>query len=338
MKSGKSRWLAVPLVALIAAVTQTAQPLAALTGPETITEAKHNPVVARVNGQPIFEDQLTPQVQADLQKFKKFGARKPSEELMKRLQEKALDRLIAMELLYQASKNLQIPDVDQKIEKQMGEMRNRHASGLKTMTEQEVRESIRRQIYVHEYLTKNDLTDPEIPESDIREYYEEIKQSLASKGSIRTRHILRTVAADAEPEEKKEAYRKAVKARRLILEGKPFAEVAKEYSQCNTASAGGELGPREKGYMPPEFDAVAFSIEIGKTSDIVETRFGYHIIEVLERTPEGTVPSYEEVRDFLAKFLKNQSAPEKTNEHVRHLKEVAEIEVFLQSRVDSTAE
>ena len=112
MKSGKSRWLAIPLVALMAAVAQTTQPLAASTGHETTTEAKSSAVVARVNGQPIYEDQLTPQVQADLRKFKKFGARKPSEELMKRLNEKALERLIAMELLYQASKNLKIPDVD----------------------------------------------------------------------------------------------------------------------------------------------------------------------------------------------------------------------------------
>jgi peptidyl-prolyl cis-trans isomerase C len=338
MKSGKSRWLAIPLAALIVAAIQTTQPLAASTGPETTAEAKNSAVVARVNGQPIYEDQLTPQVQADLRKFKKFGAREPSEELMQRLKAKALDRLISLELLYQASENLEISEVDQKIEKKMGEMKSRHASGLKTMSEPEIKESIRRQIYIQEYLLKNDLADPEIPESEVRDYYEETKQGLASMGNIRTRHILRTVAADAKPEEKQEAYRKIVEARRLILEGRPFAEVAKEYSQCNTASAGGDLGPRDKGYMPPEFDAVAFSIEAGKTSDIIETKFGYHIIEVIERTPEGAVPSYEDVRDFLAKFLKKQSAPKKTSEHVVHLRETAEIEVFLQSKVGSTAE
>jgi len=281
-----------------------------------------------VNGQPIYEDQLTPQVKAELRKFKKFGARQPPEELMKRLREKALERLIAMELLYQASKDLQIPDIDQKVEKKMEQMRKRHASGLKNMSEQELRESVRRQIYVHEYLLKNDLSDPEIPETEIRDYYEENKQAFASRGYVHTRHILCTVAADATPEEKQQARRQIEEARRLILEGKPFAEVAKKYSQCNSAQTGGDLGPREKGYMPPEFDAVAFSIEIGKTSDIVETKFGYHILEVIERTPEGTVASYEQVRDFIARFLQKQSSPKKTSEHVRHLREAAKIEVF----------
>ncbi|UCF78701.1 MAG: peptidylprolyl isomerase [Candidatus Eiseniibacteriota bacterium] len=330
MTSGKGSWLAMSLVAAIATVTQPAQPLAVSTEQKTATEAKakEKTVIAKVNGQAIYEDQLTPQVKADLRKFKKFGARKPSAELMKRLREKALDRLIAVELLYQASQDLQIPDIDQKIEKKMEEMRHRHASGLKNMSEQEIRESVRRQIYVHEYLLKNGLSEPEIPEAEIREFYEENKQGFASRGYVHARHILRTVAPDATPEEKEEARRKIEEARRLILEGKPFAEVAKEYSQCNSAQTGGDLGPREKGYMPPEFDAVAFSIDIGKTSDVIETKFGYHIIQVLERTPEGTISSYDQVRDFIARFLQKEASQKKTSEHVRHLRESAKIEAF----------
>jgi len=327
--SATTRWLVVPIVVLITATSLLAQALPPSAEIPISPEARDRTVVAKVNGQPLYEDQLTPQVQADLRKFKKFGARKPSEELMKRLKEKALQRLIAAELLYQASKDLQIPDIDQRVEKSVREMRKRHASGLTSMSDEEVRESAKRQIYIEEYLLKNGLADPDIPEAEIRDYYEENKQGFASRGSFRARHILRTVASDAKPEEKEEARRKIEEARRLILEGRPFAEVAKEYSQCNTAQSGGDLGPREKGYMPPEFDAVAFSIELGKTSDIVETRFGYHIIEVLERTPEGTVPSYEEMRDFLAKFLKKQASPKKVDEHVRKLRETAKIEVFL---------
>ena len=143
------------------------------------------------------------------------------------------------------------------------------------------------------------------------------------------RHILRTVAADATPEEKEAARRKIEEARRLILEGRPFAEVAKEYSQCKSAQSGGDLGPREKGFMPPEFEAVAFSIEIGKLSDVIETKFGYHILEVIERTPEGTVSPYEQVRDFIGRFLQKEAAPKLINDHVRHLREAAKIEVFL---------
>jgi peptidyl-prolyl cis-trans isomerase C len=330
MDAGMRRWLAISTLAVIVLLTLCVQLLAAKTEDKPSGESKARTVVARVNGQPIYEDQMTPQIQARLRRLRRLGGGNPSDEVMKSLKEKVLERLIAVELLYQASKNLQIPDIDQRIDKQMQEMRKRHASGLKEMSDEELRESIRRQIYVQEYLQVNGLTEPEVPEKEIREYYDENKQAFASMGSYRARHILRTVAADATPEEKEEARRQIEEARRLILEGRPFAEVAREYSQCNSAQAGGDLGTREKGFMPPEFEAVAFSIEPGKLSDVVETKFGYHILEVLERTPEGTVPPYEQVRDFIARFLQKEASPKKTSDHVQHLREKAKIEVFLE--------
>ena len=330
MKAGMRRWYLIPLLAMIAGMVFPVQDLGAATEEKPSGEVQAGTVVARVNGQPIYQERLAPQVQAELRRFKKFNTQKPPEDLIKTLSEKALQRVIAVELLYQASKNLDIPDIDERISKKMEEMRHRHASGLKDMSDEEIRESIRRQIYVQEYLLVNGLAEPAVPEEEIREYYEKNKQAFASKGSYRARHILRTVPADATPEEKAEARRQIEEARRLILEGRPFAEVASEYSQCNTASAGGDLGPREKGYMPPEFEAVAFSIEPGKLSDVVETKFGYHILEVLERTPEGSVPSYEDTREFITKFLQREHSRKKMDDRIRQLREKATIEVFLQ--------
>jgi peptidyl-prolyl cis-trans isomerase C len=329
MEAGMRRWYLIPLLAMIAGMIVPVQDLGAATEEKPSGGVQAGTVVARVNGQPIYEDQMTPHIQARLRKLKRLGGGNPSEEVMKSLKERVLEKLISVELLYQASQGLQIPDVNQRIDKQMEEMRKRHASGLKQMSDAELRESVRRQIYVEEYLRINGLADPEIPEAEIRKFYDENKQSFSSRGYVHARHILRAVAEDAKPEEKAEARRKIEEARRLIVEGRPFAEVAKEYSQCNSASGGGDLGPREKGYMPPEFDAVAFSIEVGKLSDVFETRFGYHILEVLERTPEGTVASYEQVRDFIAKFLQKEASPKKTSDHLRHLREKAKIEVFL---------
>lgn len=329
MAAGIRRWLAISLLAVVAHGTQSGRALDAWADQGPSSEAKTRKVVARVNGQPIYEDQMTPPMQARLRKLKRFGSGNPSEEVMKSLEEKVLEKLIAVELLYQASQSLEIPDIDQRIDKQMEEMRKRHASGLKQMSDEELRESVRRQIYVNEYLRVNGLSDPAIPETEIRKYYDENKQAFASRGYVHARHILRTVGENAKPEEKAEARRQIEEARRLILEGRPFAEVAKEYSQCNSAKTGGDLGLREKGYMPPEFDAVAFSIEIGKLSDVFETKFGYHILEVLERTQEGTVAPYEQVRDFIARFLQKEASPKKTSEHVRLLREKAKIEVFL---------
>lgn len=57
-----------------------------------------------------------------------------------------------------------------------------------------------------------------------------------------------------------------------------FAELAKENSDCPSASKGGDLGDFTRGQMVPEFEKVAFEQEVGKISDPVKTRFGYHLI------------------------------------------------------------
>lgn len=60
--------------------------------------------------------------------------------------------------------------------------------------------------------------------------------------------------------------------------GADFATVASEHSDCPSASDGGDLGQFSRGQMVPEFDKAVFAMEVGETSDVVETAFGYHLI------------------------------------------------------------
>jgi len=333
METGRNRWIAVAFLAVLAAMIQPVQALAGSEHEKPGSASTSRTVVAEVNGQPIYEDQLTPQVQAELRRDRKGGVQNPSEDRMEQLKRKALDTLIAVELLYQASKDLRIPDMEQRVDEKMDAMRMRRASGHEGMgqekIDEKIRESIRRQIRVQEYLLKNGLTDPKIPEEEIEAYYEKNKWAFASEGSYRARQICRTFDPDGTAAERREAREQIEKARQLILDGKPFEEVAREYSQCNPSSAGGEPALSEKGSMPPEFEAVAFSLDLGKLSHVVETKHAYYILEVLERTPEGTVPSYAETRDFIAALLKKKASPQRIAAHVRQLREEADIRVFL---------
>jgi parvulin-like peptidyl-prolyl isomerase len=61
-------------------------------------------------------------------------------------------------------------------------------------------------------------------------------------------------------------------------EGADFAELARENSDCPSGQSGGDLGSFSRGMMVPEFDTAAFGLEVGATSDVVETPFGYHLI------------------------------------------------------------
>ena len=69
-----------------------------------------------------------------------------------------------------------------------------------------------------------------------------------------------------------------------ILGGSDFAEVAREHSSCPSSTQGGDLGEFGTGQMVKEFDEVVFSAELNTVQGPVQTQFGYHLLEVTERT------------------------------------------------------
>ena len=88
----------------------------------------------------------------------------------------------------------------------------------------------------------------------------------------RARHIL--VETEAQCESLKDQ----------ILAGTDFAEVAKQHSLCPSGAQGGDLGEFGRGQMVPEFDQVVFTGELHSVHGPVKTQFGYHLLEITQRT------------------------------------------------------
>ncbi|MEO8445446.1 MAG: peptidylprolyl isomerase [Gammaproteobacteria bacterium] len=66
--------------------------------------------------------------------------------------------------------------------------------------------------------------------------------------------------------------------------GEDFASVAREHSTCPSGQQGGDLGEFSPGMMVREFDTVVFSADLGKVHGPVQTQFGYHLIEITQRS------------------------------------------------------
>ena len=301
------------------------------------TEKKKRKVVAKVNGSPIYEEQLDPGVQEGLKKYKKYGMRKESPALINRLQKKTLVKVVDHELLYQESRKLTVKNLDEKVDEKLKKMKRKYQTDERfenhlkrnNQTLEGLTASIRKGIYVEEYLKQQGINDPAIPEESIREFYEGNPGSYYRKESIKVSHILIKLDENPGPEEKEKAFNKAEGIRKEILAGADFAEMAIKHSECNSASGGGSLRYINKGYMPEEFDKVAFTLEKDTVSDVVETKFGYHIILVSDKIAEGVTP-YDEVRDFIKKFLQEDESKKLLEAHLAKLREKAKIEVFLE--------
>ena len=69
-----------------------------------------------------------------------------------------------------------------------------------------------------------------------------------------------------------------------IESGDDFAELARQHSQCPSGKEGGDLGEFSPGQMVREFDDVVFKADVGSVHGPVKTEFGYHLIEITQRT------------------------------------------------------
>lgn len=287
-------------------------------------------VLANVNGKPIYVKQVNAVIKA------RFPSSDYTQENFEKIfqnidyQKNALEKIIPSELIYQESQKLAIPDLDKKIEHLTTAFKNHPLGHYIGKTEEELRELAKRQICAGEYFTANKLYSPTIPESEVKKYYEANKQSFATKDdSIKVRHIFVSHPEELSDANSELALNKITEARNLVVDGQNFADIAEKYSEDSTASKGGDLGFLQRNFMPAEFDAAAFSLPPGKLSKVIKTRFGYHVLEVTEVMPKGTIPSYENLKDFFKEFLVKQKSKIVIEEHVLALREKAEIEFFL---------
>ena len=149
-------------------------------------------------------------------------------------------------------------------------------------------------------------------EQDLQTYYKENAERLAGKEERRASHILINAPKDASAEDRKKARAKAEELLALVKKlPASFADVAKKNSQdAGSAAKGGDLDYFARGAMVKPFEDAAFALKKGDISDIVESDFGFHIIQLTDiRAPKQR--GFEEMRPELEAALKNQQAQSK---------------------------
>jgi peptidyl-prolyl cis-trans isomerase SurA len=124
-------------------------------------------------------------------------------------------------------------------------------------------------------LSKNYLSDSKVTKELVEEGYQR------SLKEVKAAHILLTCDENAAPEDTLKAYNKIVDIRNRVLKGEDFGKLAVEFSQDPSAKDNkGDLGYFSAFRMVYAFESAAFKTPVGKVSNPIRTRFGYHIIKV----------------------------------------------------------
>lgn len=133
-------------------------------------------------------------------------------------------------------------------------------------------------------------------EQNLRGYFEANKSAFDGS-QVRASHILVEFPPTATAAEKAIAYKKIQQIQMQLSSGTDFASLAKQHSDCESKSQGGDVGFfQRKGKMTEPFAKAAFETQKGQVTNIVESEYGYHLIKVTDRK-EGTPVRYEKVAD-----------------------------------------
>lgn len=159
-----------------------------------------------------------------------------------------------------------------------------------------------------------------LTEEQLRQAYEASREDYRTGESVQARHILLRTDQGAPAGQIEQARREAQQLLDRIRAGEDFAALAREHSDDpGSAAQGGDLGWFERGQMVPEFEQAAFSTPAGQLSDVVQSQFGFHIIQILEKR-SGGYRSFEQVRLELEQRLVEQRAAETAREQMAQVR------------------
>ena len=292
-------------------------------------------IVARVNNIPLYADKLEALTQKQLKKDKRFSSVAAHPSQYNVIRQKVLKKMINDELLRQASLKEHVTNLEEKIEKERQYIKENIGSDRKLkaylssmhMDDTQFTNFLKEKVYLKEYFKKYGLDNPEIPEEKLRAFYDNGKKNFRREELLRVSQILLSIPKNGDAKTIQKTLDQANALRERLLKGEDFAGLAKQYSQSREANeSNGSLGFIKKGYMPPSFEKVAFSLKEDEISQPILTQFGYHIIKVTEKLPERTAP-FNEVKDFIRKYLQEREIIQNTLSHIKKLRNEAKIEI-----------
>lgn len=147
----------------------------------------------------------------------------------------------------------------------------------------DLRAQVREQLTVREMRrTISEQTD--VTPKQVKEFFEAIPKDSLPTFPTEYEIAQITKIPEVNEEEKKRVRDELLALRKRVLDGKDFGELAQLYSEdYSSARLGGDLGFQSRGKLVPEFEATVYRLDIGEISEPIESPFGFHIIQLLER-------------------------------------------------------
>ena len=291
-------------------------------------------IAATVQGTKISEKKLQQEIDNYLQQQGTNVAAIRNPKRFKEVRTKILDVLIGQELLWQAAQRDQTiaddAEVSQALKRYQAQFKDdltfdiklKQGGHNKTTFYADLKRRISAEKWIDKFV-KNKLA---VSAAEVHGFYLENTNQFSQPEEIRARHILIKLDSAASDETRENARALLTGIAQEIEAGADFAALAQQKSQGPSAANGGDLGYFKRGQMVAPFEEVAFALAPGEVSGIVETRFGFHLIQLVDRKAPV---QYEEkdVSEKIRAYLLQQKYQLSLEDAVTRLKAEALVEI-----------
>lgn len=287
-------------------------------------------VVAVVNGEIITSQELDQMLRPLYSKYKNAYEGQELIQKMEEARKNAIDQLVERKLVLQEAKkqNVQIDEKD--VETRLNQIRKKfdsedefyYALEKEGINVDQLRENILEQLLVRTLTRQEVLRSVSVRPKDVTDSYHQNIKDFSEPEMIQLGQIL-----VKKGEDKDTAYKKIKEVEAKLKAGGSFEALAKEYSQDPYAKEGGTLPFFAKGQLRKEIEEKAFAMEVGQTSDIIESDLGHHII-VLKARKENRVKPLSEAWSEIENDLYQKKMGEVHKKWVEELKKKAHIKIY----------
>ncbi|HUV37919.1 MAG TPA: peptidylprolyl isomerase [Patescibacteria group bacterium] len=308
---------------------------------EPVPQTDSNRVVMTVNDETIADEDVAMEVSRLMQMRSRGLSPDQLESTRRALRSEAAGNVLSRMLLNQEVQKQGIEIPDEKVEERLRQIKEDFGSeevfnariARMNMTEDDVRREVATGLAIEQLIEKQTAFLPPPGEQELMAYYNEHIDWYTEPEKVRASHILLKFNPGDDDKVRAEKKAGAQELLEKVRGGANFAQLAVEHSDCPSKSRGGDLDFFSRGMMVKEFEDVAFALDVGEVSDLVETQFGYHIIKATDRK-QGRVVPFAEVAERVKTDFGNETKQQAVNDYLERLKTAAKIEYADSSLID----
>jgi peptidyl-prolyl cis-trans isomerase C len=327
-----------PVLDAVPSATAPTSPVAPSASPaiESKKEASASGIAVEVDGVKLTKDQLEAEMQKKLAMLKNQIPVENLEQAKVEIRRGIVDEFIVRTLLNKEIGVKKVTATEKEIADVLETMKKQLPPGVtldemlkkNNIDQAKMREEIGMNIRVNKLVMQELGGKVKITDKEITDFYNKNLDKFKKPESVHARHLLVAKASGDTDKTKAEKRTKAEELRKTLVAGADFAEVAKKNSDDPSKENGGDLGTFTRGQMVKPFEDAAFSQAKNAIGPVVETDFGFHVIQVLDHQSPQVAKLDGDMKKQIQAYLESQKQQAAFDALVKRLKAGAHIVVY----------